>query len=65
MSAKQAMTAADFLRMAEELEAMAATIAQDPRLNHHFAERLVLLAKQMREDSSALAPVSGAREAGG
>ena len=52
-----AMTAAEYLRMAEELEAMAAAVAQDQRLNHHFAERLALLARQMREDSARLSPV--------
>lgn len=56
MSSAQALTAAEYLRMAEELETMAATIAQDGRLDHHFAERLSLLARQMREDGARLTP---------
>jgi hypothetical protein len=36
--------------MAGELEAMSSTIRIRPEMNHHFAERLALLAKQMRED---------------
>lgn len=55
-SAQQALTAAQYLHMAEELEAMAATIAQGGQVDHHFAERLSLLARQMREDGARLAP---------
>jgi truncated hemoglobin YjbI len=43
-------TAAEYERMAKELEDMAAAIRLKPEMNHHFAERLILLAKQMRED---------------
>jgi len=57
-SAHAALTAADYLRMAEELETMAAAIAQDPSSDHHFAERLLLLAKQMREDGARFEPAA-------
>ena len=50
------LTAAEYLRMAEELETMAAAVAGDPQTDHHFAERLILLAKQMREDGARLEP---------
>lgn len=50
------LAAAGYLRMAEELEAMAAELAQDPQADHHFAERLILLSRQMREDGARLAP---------
>lgn len=50
------LAATEYLRMAEELEAMAAAIAQSPGSNHHFAERLQLLARQMREDGAHLEP---------
>lgn len=60
-SAHAALTAGEYLRMAEELEAMAATIAQDPQTDHHFAERLILLARQMREDGVRLEPAGGGK----
>jgi len=45
------LTEVEYERMAKELEAMAESIRMRPDMNHHFAERLALLAKQMREDS--------------
>jgi hypothetical protein len=33
--------------MAKDLEAMSQAIRLRPEMNHHFAERLALLAKQM------------------
>ena len=57
-SAQQALTAAQYLHMAEELDAMAAAIAQGGQVDHHFAERLSLLARQMREDGARLAPAA-------
>lgn len=44
----------EFDRMAAELEAMARRIKEFPELNHHFAERLELLARQMRDDQKRL-----------
>ena len=55
-SAAPSPTATEYLRMAEELEAMAAEFAQDLRVDHHFAERLMQLSRQMREDGARLAP---------
>jgi hypothetical protein len=45
------VTNEEYRRMAETLEEVAARIRQQPELNHHFAERLTLMAKQMREDA--------------
>lgn len=45
------LSLSDYQRMVDELESMAKTIRSHPEMNHHFAERLALLAKQMREDS--------------
>ena len=42
---------AEYERMADELTAMSNAIRARPEMNHHFAERLALLAKQMKEDS--------------
>ena len=47
---QKALTKQEYERMAKELEAMSAAIRAHPEMNHHFAERLALLAKQMRED---------------
>ena len=44
------ITAQEYERMAAELEAIAAAVRGHPDMNHHFAERLTLMAKQMRED---------------
>ena len=61
MTFSHIMTAADYLRMAEELETMAGSLAPEERLNHHFSERLTLLAKQLREDGAGLTPGSSQR----
>jgi hypothetical protein len=37
--------------MAEELESMAEVIRTRPEINQHFAERLALLAKEMRDSA--------------
>jgi truncated hemoglobin YjbI len=44
------ITLEDYDRMAGELEVMSASIRARPEMNHHFAERLAILAAQMRED---------------
>lgn len=36
--------------LADELETIAESIRKNPQLNHHFAERLKQMARQMRED---------------
>ncbi len=40
----------EYSRMADELQVMADSIRSRPEMNHHFAERLALLAAQMRDD---------------
>ena len=44
------LTTHEYNRMAGELQIMSDSIRARPEMNHHFAERLALLAKQMRED---------------
>ena len=46
---EKSLTEARYDRMANDLEAMAEAIRLHPEMNHCFAERLVLLAKEMRE----------------
>jgi hypothetical protein len=42
--------------MATDLEAIAESIRLKPEMNPHFAERLTLFAKQMREDQRRIYP---------
>ncbi|HXJ00024.1 MAG TPA: hypothetical protein VNH44_02295 [Micropepsaceae bacterium] len=37
--------------LANELDTIAEAVRKNPELNHHFAERLHLLSKQLREDT--------------
>jgi hypothetical protein len=37
--------------LADELESIAEAVRKNPSLNHHFADRLVRLSKQLREDT--------------
>jgi len=50
------LSAEEYERMAAELDVMADMIRERPEMNHHFAERLQLLAKQMREDQLRVYP---------
>jgi len=50
------LTVREYHRVAVELETMSEAIRAHPEMNHHFAERLALLAKQMREDSIRVHP---------
>ncbi len=50
------LSAEEYERMSAELEAMARLIRDRPEMNHHFAERLELLARQMREDQMCVYP---------
>jgi hypothetical protein len=49
-------TLPEYDRMQEELQAMSDAIRARPEMDHHFAERLALLAKQMGEDSLRVHP---------
>jgi hypothetical protein len=44
------LSANAYHRMANELQTMSEAIRARPEMNHHFAQRLALLAKEMRED---------------
>ena len=49
-------TIPQYERMAHELTVMSDSIRARPEMNHHFADRLALLAKQMREDEIRVHP---------
>ena len=53
---RKAFTVPEYDRMARDLDAMADAIRERPEMNHHSAERLALLAKQMREDPKRTHP---------
>lgn len=52
----EGLSAADYERMARELESMAETVRGQPEIDHHFAERLSLLAEEMRANAIRAAP---------
>jgi hypothetical protein len=43
-------------RMANELQSMSDMIRARPEMNHHFAERLAVLSREMREDEARAYP---------
>lgn len=43
-------------RMANELQIMSDMIRARPEMNHHFAERLAALSREMREDEARTHP---------
>ncbi len=56
MTNKKPLSAPRYERMAEELQKMSEEIRQRPEMNHHFAERLATLSKEMREDEARVYP---------
>ncbi len=49
-SGQPPLTPNAYHRMANEIQIMSETIRARPEMNHHFANRLALIAKEMRED---------------
>ena len=47
--------------MAAELQKMSDMIRARPEMNHHFAERLAVLSREMREDEARVHPEIGSR----
>ena len=56
MTHKKPLTVPQYERMANDLKAMSEQIRQRPEMNHHFAERLAALSKEMREDEARVYP---------
>ena len=56
MTDKQPLSVSQYERMANELQEMSDMIRTHPEMDHHFAERLALLAKEMREDEARVYP---------
>ena len=52
LSKQLPLSFSQYERMAVELQAMLDVIRARPEMNHHFADRLALLSKEMREDEA-------------
>jgi hypothetical protein len=56
MPHEKPLTAPQYERMAADLQHMSEQIRARPEMNHHFAERLAVLAQEMREDEARVYP---------
>lgn len=56
MATAASLTLLEYERMANELQRISDVIRAYPDMDHHFAERLALLAKEMREDEARVYP---------
>jgi hypothetical protein len=59
MKDQEPLSAPQYERMARDLQAMSEMIRSRPEMNHHFAERLADLSKEMREDEARVYPALG------
>lgn len=62
---KKPLRSHDFERMAEELDRIAKHIRERPGSNHHFAQRIEKLAKDMRQESARPTPPRAVRDDNG
>jgi hypothetical protein len=53
---KPPLSQPQYEKMADELQTMSDAIRARPEMNHHFAERLATLAREMREDEERVYP---------
>ena len=58
MTDKKPLSAPQYERMANDLQAMSEQIRLRPEMNHHFAERLETLSKEMRQDEARVYPAT-------
>jgi len=56
MSDTPPLSVPQYERMASDLQAMSDAIRAHPEMNHHFAERLAVLSREMREDEARAHP---------
>ena len=59
MQGKEPLTVPQYQKMAAELQRMSDMIRARPEMNHHFAERLAVLSREMREDEARAHPETG------
>jgi hypothetical protein len=60
MKSAKPLTIPQYERMANDLQAMSDMIRARPEMNHHFAERLETLSREMREDEARAHPLKDA-----
>jgi len=60
MTIAKPFTIPQYERMASDLQTMSDMIRARPEMNHHFADRLETLSKEMREDEARAHPLKGA-----
>lgn len=53
---KAPLSPPQYERMANDLQMMSDMIRARPEMNHHFADRLAVLATEMREDEARVYP---------
>ena len=58
--AKAPLSVGQYERMAGELQKMSEMTHARPEMNHHFADRLAILAREMREDEARVHPETAA-----
>jgi hypothetical protein len=56
MTATKPLSVPQYERMANDLQTMSDMIRARPEMNHHFADRLEVLSKEMREDEARAHP---------
>ncbi|MES2471577.1 MAG: hypothetical protein V4601_01925 [Pseudomonadota bacterium] len=56
MTGKKPLSVPQYEQMASELQRMSDMIRARPEMNHHFAERLATLSREMREDEARVYP---------
>lgn len=56
MTNQPPLSVPQYERMANDLQAMSDAIRARPEMNHHFADRLAVLSKEMREDEARVHP---------
>ena len=56
MTVVKPLSVPQYERMANDLQIMSDAIRARPEMNHHFADRLQTLSKEMREDEARAHP---------
>jgi len=56
MAGEKPLSEPQYERMANDLQRMSEQVRLRPEMNHHFADRLETLSKEMREDEARVHP---------
>jgi len=58
MTDKASLTIPQYEQLDAKLQQMSDIIRVRPEMNHHFADRLAILSKEMREDEACVYPLT-------